>query len=191
MTARRGDLDPPGDPDTLAKTICLRLLTVQARSRAELAGRLRDKGIPDDSAERVLDRLAVAGLVDDQAFAESFVTAKHRDRGLGRSALRAELQRKGVDRAVAERAVADIDDDAEARRAAELVAKKLDSAMFAGPQAARRRLVGMLARRGYAPSVAARVVGEALRGYVDADEFALDDADPSTDGVGPAGDATG
>ncbi len=177
------DVDPPGDPDVLAKNICLRMLAVQARSRAELAAKLYERGIPVDSAERVLDRLGAAGLVDDAAFAESFVTIRHRDRGLGRAALRAELKRKGIDRSIVERAVGGIDDEAERRRAAELVAKKLDSAMFAGPAAARRRLLGMLARRGYSAAVSAHVIGEALRGYVDPEDLTGDDPDIVGDDV--------
>lgn len=169
--------DPPGNPEVLAKNLCLRLLTVQARSRAELATKLDQRGIPADVAERVLDRLAAVGLVDDAAFAESFVTSRQRDRGLGRSALRAELRRKGIDRTLADRAVAGIDDESERLRAAALVAKKLDSAMFAGPQAARRRLIGMLARRGYSSGIAAHVVGEALRGYVDPDDLLVAEED--------------
>ncbi len=156
-----------GDPEAAAKNFCLRWLTVRARSRAELATKLRERGIPDAAAERALDRLTDVGLVDDAAFAASFVTSRHRDRGLGRAALRRELRHKGVDRDLAEQALQAIDGDAERDRAAALVARKLDAAMFAGTEAARRRLLGMLARRGYSPSVAISVVNDALRGFAE------------------------
>lgn len=174
------DGDPPGDPVAVAKAICLRLLTARARTRAELATALARRGIPEEAAAAALERLGDIGLIDDEAFAEAFVSARHRDRGLGRSALRRELQRKGVDRVLAEQAVDAVDDDAERRRAAELVTARLDAALFAGTQAARRRLIGMLARRGYSPSIAIGVVNDALRGF--ADPIPLDDGD------GPAGD---
>lgn len=150
-----------------AKTICLRLLTSRARTRHELAEALRARGIPDEAAAQVLDRFADVGLIDDAAFAEVFVRSRHRERGLGRSALRRELERKGVDRTLAAEAASAIDDDDERERARELVIRKLDSAMFQGPAAARRRLLGMLARRGYGPSVAIPVVNDALHGYID------------------------
>lgn len=172
---RRPAAPKPGTEEATAKDICLRLLTGRARSRAELAGKLREREIPADVAERVLDRLSDLGLLDDAAYADAFVTSRHRDRGLGRSALRMELERKGIDRAVAEQAASAIDDDAERARAAELVAKKLDSAMLAGPAGARRRLIAMLARRGYSSSVAGSVVNDAMRGYAEpldsTDEF--------------------
>lgn len=167
--------DPPGDPIAVAKSICLRLLTARARTRAELAAKLAQRGIPEDAATAALDRLAEVGLIDDEAFAEAFVAARHRDRGLGRSALRRELHRKGVDRALADQAVAAVDDDTERKRAAELVAARLDPALFAGAEAARRRLIGMLSRRGYSPSVAISVVNEALRGFAEATDIPPDD----------------
>ena len=75
--------DAPGDPAAVAKSICLRLLTGAARPRAALATALRQRGIPDDVAAGVLDRLIEVGLIDDRAYAEAFVAAKHRDRALG------------------------------------------------------------------------------------------------------------
>lgn len=160
--------DPPGDPEAVAKAICLRLLTGAARSRADLARALHRREIPQQVADRVLDRFTEVGLVDDAAYAEAFVASKHRDRGLGRVALRTELRRKGIDPAVADRAVDAVDGEAERRRAEDLVAKRLDSALFAGLPAARRRLLGLLARRGYPASLAATVVDDALRGFTDA-----------------------
>jgi regulatory protein len=132
-----------------------------------LVTKLRDRGIPDDAAERALDRLVQVGLIDDAAYAAAFVASRHRDRGLGRAALRRELERKGIDRELADRALEAIDADAERSRAAQMVAKKLDSAMYAGTDAARRRLLGMLARRGYSPAVAIAVVNDALRGFAE------------------------
>lgn len=170
--------DDPGDPESVAKTICLRQLTGRARSRSELAETLRRREIPPEVAERVLNRFTEVGLIDDAAYAQAFVANKHRDRGLGRAALRTELRRKGIDGAAADRALQTIDGESERRRAAELVAKRLDSAIFAGLPAARRRLLGLLARRGYSASLAASVVSEALRGYTDPVELeAADEQD--------------
>lgn len=162
-----GEWSGTGNPETAAKNLCLRWLSVQARSRAELAAKLRERGIPDSAADLALDRLTDVGLIDDAAYAEAFVASRHRDRGLGRSALRRELERKGIDRDLADQALQSIDGDAERSRAAALVAKKLDSAMFAGTEAARRRLLGMLARRGYSSAVAIAVVNDALRGFAE------------------------
>jgi len=56
-----------------ARVLCLRLLTARARTRAELFGQLAKRGYPDDVSDRVLDRLAQVGLVDDIDFAQQWV----------------------------------------------------------------------------------------------------------------------
>lgn len=160
---------PEGDDAARARDIVLRQLAVMPRPRATLEAKLRAKEIPDDVATAVLDRYTELGLIDDRAFAELYVTAKHRDRGLGRHALRAELRRQGVAEDDLGDAVGAIDEDAERRRAEQLVEKRLASALAAGPEAARRRLLGQLARRGYPSSLAVSVVEAALAGARQAD----------------------
>jgi regulatory protein len=155
-------LDPPGDPETVARAICLRLLTDRARTRSELAAALRRRGIPTQVAERILSRFSEVGLIDDAAFAEQWVRSRHLTKGLGRHALAAELRRKGVDQETVGQAVAALDADAEARRARELVHRRLRS-INPKDQRAASKLLGMLARRGYPSGLAYRVVREALR----------------------------
>lgn len=157
----------PAQQSAAARAICLRLLTVAPRPRAGLAQALRRKEIPDDIAEAVLDRLTQVGLIDDVAYAHSFVRTKHRDRALGRSALRTELRRLGVDEESVADAVETVDPGAERARAQELISKRLDAAMGAGSVAARRRLLGLLGRRGYPPDIALSVVDDAIAGYAD------------------------
>jgi regulatory protein len=154
---------PPADPTAVARDICLRQLTLRPRSRAELAGILRRKGTPDDVAERVLDRLVEVGLLDDTAFAEMVVQSGHRHRSLGRRALSAELRRKGVADDTAAEAVAAIDSDDEESAARGLVERKLRSMPALDEPARIRRLMGMLARRGYPQGLAYRVIRDALR----------------------------
>ncbi len=143
--------------------MCLRLLTARARTRAELAGQLARRGYPDDVAGRVLDRLASAGLIDDAAFAEQWVRSRHRYAGRGRRALAAELRRKGVDDEVAAEALGEVDAAAERVRAEELVRKRLRREDLDGDRTkVARRLVAMLARRGYHQTMAYDVVRTAM-----------------------------
>lgn len=181
------EADPPADPETVARTICLNMLTTRARSRAELADALARKGVDDDLAGRVLDRLSAAKLVDDAAFAEQWVSSRHRHQGLGKRALAGELHRKGVDRETATSAVEEIDRDDERARARALVDRRLPSLARFEHAVAARRLVGMLARKGYDAGLAYGVVREALAERPDADGGpdgeALDDllSDPDSD----------
>jgi regulatory protein len=154
--------DPPADPVSAARTVCLNLLTTRARTRSELSGDLTRRGFDDDVIRGVLDRLVEVGLVDDADFAEQWVTSRHRHQGLGRRALADELRRKGVDQETAGVALAEIDRDDERARAGELVARRMPSMARLETAVAARRLVGMLARKGYAAGLAHDVVREAL-----------------------------
>jgi len=146
-----------------ARALCLRLLTARARTRAELSGQLAKRGYPGDVSDRVLDRLAAVGLVDDAAFAEQWVQARRSSAGKGRRALAAELHTKGVDNDVITKVLAGIDGGAERERAEQLVGVKLRRENLDGDQMrVARRLVAMLARRGYDQTLASDVVGAQL-----------------------------
>ena len=147
-----------------AHAVCLRLLTVRARTRRELAGRLAQRGYPEDVATTVLDRLAVVGLIDDEEFAAQWVRSRQANAGKGKRALAAELRTKGVDGEVIAAALDGIDADSERVRAEELVQRRLRREVLGDGDQAKvmRRLVGMLARRGYHQSMAVAVVTEAL-----------------------------
>ncbi|WP_232734337.1 regulatory protein RecX [Kitasatospora sp. CB02891] len=151
-----------GDPADRARDICLRLLTGAAKSRKQLADALRRKEIPDEVAEQVLSRLEEVGLIDDAAFAEAWVESRHAVRGLSRRALAQELRTKGVTGETAERALLQVDADDETDAARALVERKLRSTAGLDRDVRMRRLVGVLARRGYSEGLAFRVVREAL-----------------------------
>jgi regulatory protein len=150
------------DSERRARDIVYRLLAVRARSRSELTQALLRKGIEEAVADAVIRKFDKAGLVDDAAFAEDLVHEHQRNRGLGRKALAFELRRKGVDESVIAETLSTVDYESEADRARELVRRKLRT-MTATDKAARmRRLVGMLARKGYSEDMAFRVVREEL-----------------------------
>ena len=143
-----------------ARNLCLRLLTARARTRAELEGQLAKRGYPDDVSARVLNRLAKVGLVDDVDFAEQWVRSRRVNAGKGKRALAAELRTKGLDDDVITAALAGIDAAAERGRAEQLVRDKLRREKLGDDDDTKvaRRLVGMLARRGYSQTMAFDVV---------------------------------
>ncbi|MBE7325634.1 regulatory protein RecX [Nocardioides sp. Y6] len=153
---------PAADPEEVARKILLDQLTGQARSRKQLADKLAQRNVPEEIANRLLDRFEEVGLVDDEAFAQMWVDHRQSGKGLAGRALAQELRRKGVDDAIIKDAVATIDPEDEAAAARRLVAKKMRSMGGLDRQVATRRLVGMLARKGYSASMAYAVVREAL-----------------------------
>jgi len=178
----------PKDPTELAREICLRQLAVRPRTRAELATALRRRGIDDDVAAEVLDRYDEVGMIDDEAFARAWVTSRHHSRGLARRALAGELRRKGVDSEAVGDALDELDPQTEEETARALVARRLRVERTGTPEARFRRLVGMLARKGYPAGLAVRVVKEALAADEESAEFAGGiDSDALADGMEPLG----
>lgn len=176
------------DEAELARQICLRLLGVRPRTRAELASALARRGISEETARQVLDRYHEVGMIDDAAFARAWVSSRHQGRGLARRVLADELRRRGVDAEIASEALDQLDEATEAATARALVDRKLRT-MTGSPEAVFRRLVGMLARKGYPPGVAIRAVRDALAEQsAEAAEFAdqvdveaLIDSEPEVD----------
>ncbi|WP_326672867.1 MULTISPECIES: recombination regulator RecX [unclassified Streptomyces] len=161
-SSSRAEKEEPRDPVEQARNICLRLLTGTPRTRKQLADALRKREIPDEAAEEVLSRFEDVGLIDDAAFAGAWVESRHHGRGLARRALVRELRTKGVDSAVIDEAVGQLDSEQEEETARELVARKLRSTRGLERDKRLRRLAGMLARKGYGEGMALRVVRRAL-----------------------------
>ncbi len=150
------------DPYEVAREICLRQLSFRPRTRAELATALRKRGVAEEVARTVLDRYDEVGLIDDAAFSRAWVSSRHHGRGLARRALANELRQRGVDAEVASVALEDLDPDTEAATARSLVERRLRSMGSAPPEMVFRRLVSMLARKGYPAGVAIGAVKDAL-----------------------------
>ena len=152
------DPRPSGDAEAMARSLCLRALTTRAQTRKELADLLRSKGIPADVAATVLDRFTAVGLVDDAALAAGYAESRHRTLGLSRSALRQKLRERGVAPETAEAAVSHIDLEAEESAALALARRKLAMMKHVDPPTRARRLLAMLARKGYSASISHQVV---------------------------------
>ena len=146
----------------------LRLLAVRARSCDEMRTRLLRKDFATEQVDELIDRLLRERLLDDTDFATEWVRSRHEHGGKGRTALRHELRTKGVAAEVIEGALAEIDTDDERVQAMRLVEKKaarLDAVDLVDRDDRlrhRRRLVAMLARRGFPAPMSIEIVDEAL-----------------------------
>ncbi len=146
----------------MARRICLQQLEHAPRTRAELGALLAKRGVPHAAAEQVLERFTEAGLLDDARYAHLWVSSRHRGRGLAGRALAGELRRKGVEDELVRAAVDELDPGVELATARSLVARRLPATRGLPDHARVRRLVGLLARKGYSSGLALRVVREAL-----------------------------
>lgn len=156
---------PPADAEEVARKILLDQLTGQARSRKQLADKLASRDVPTEIAERLLDRFVEVGLIDDEAFARMWIASRQPGKGLASRALAQELRRKGIDDEIIREAIDEIDPDDELEAARALVRKKLRSLRNVDRTTATRRLVGMLARKGYGSGMAFAVVRDELEDF--------------------------
>ena len=153
----------------------LRLLDQRSRSRHELRERLLDHRRVKEGEEPpapeliddVLDSLQRSGLIDDEAFAHEWVRQRFERRGKSSSVLRRELQDKGVSAADQDAALEQIDEDDERELARGLAQKKARTVKSvpvdrAGRDKELRRIVGVLARRGFPESMALQIAKDAL-----------------------------
>ena len=153
--------DPEADPVAIARELVLRELTTRARSRAELEQKLARKGVPEAATREVLDRFTEVGLVNDEAFAGQWVEAAQR-RQRSRRGLRDELRHKGVDAETVSEAVAQVSDDDEYASALALARRRASATRGLALEVRHRRVLGALARRGFASGIAQRATRAAL-----------------------------
>jgi regulatory protein len=149
----------------------LRLLAVRPRTRRELQTRLVRAGFERDEVEAELDRLQAVGLVDDARFATEFVEHALDRRLEGRRSIAANLAARGLDRRLIDEALAGAHRD-DADRLDRLARARVDRLRGLAPEAAYRRLVSFLVRRGHDPGAARGAASRALRLDAEASESA-------------------
>jgi regulatory protein len=157
--------ESPDDQRYRAEKASMQSLTRRGMSRWELGKVLLARDLDEETVEFELDRLEGVGLIDDAALAETLVRTQHERKGLGRSALTAELRRRHIDQEQIDEALGLVGDDDEQTRATELAVKRAPQLRSLDSETAKRRLSGFLMRKGYSGSVVRAAVDEALTGH--------------------------
>ncbi len=142
------------------------LLGRQAYTAAEVRARLLRRSLPEADAQRVVERLLELGLLDDAAYAQSYVERRATQRG--RLALQQELSRKGVAQGLIDRALGERGDDDQRRAAVALLHKQAWRFEAAGGDdrdaaaRARAKAYALLVRRGFPPDAVREALEEVL-----------------------------
>lgn len=145
-----------------ARESALNLLSYRPRTAAELRLRLARKQYPEELVEACVSELVEKGLVDDGAFAESFVRDRVRFKPRGRRRLAQELRAKGVDAETAREAIGEVmerEETSELELAREAMRKWAPRA-GEDPRKAKQRLYGFLARRGFGGDTLRQILDE-------------------------------
>jgi regulatory protein len=159
------------DPDVIMEAAAA-FLAVRPRSVAETRGRLTHLGYPPVLCDQVVERLVTLGYLDDVAFSRAWVESRDRARPRGSLALRQELLRKGVPRAIIDGALDErgsasrpVEDDgtgaapatsleAEVQAARRLLDRRAATLeRESDPRRRRQKAYALLARHGFPPDV--------------------------------------
>ncbi|WP_394250244.1 regulatory protein RecX [Arthrobacter pityocampae] len=151
---------------SLARAVLLRQLALGARSRHQLERKLAERDVPSPIATALLDRFEEVQLIDDAEFARMWVRTRTAAKSLSRSSLRRELADKGIDVDLAEDALLQLSDEDEEEQARDVVRRKLRRGADLADRTVRekemKRLVGVLARKGYSPGRAFSIVRDVI-----------------------------
>jgi regulatory protein len=145
---------------TKARERALTLLDYRARSRTEIARRLKVAGFEEDVIEETLSRLEAVGLIDDAHFSKAWVNHRLTGSGMGRTRIRWELRQKGVPTEVAEEALSAIDEETEHQSALDKARRRWEKDPDLDDRTRRHRLASYLQRQGYDWGVITTILNE-------------------------------
>lgn len=145
----------------IAERNLTRKLGARSLSVREARGVVAERDLSRDAIDALLAEFLRRGYLDDAALAEQLVRAGVERKGQGRQVLAQTLAKRGIPRDVADTAIAGLPDD-DAERALAFARTRARGMRSVPADAALRRLVGQLSRRGYAGSAAMDAARQAL-----------------------------
>ncbi len=132
-----------------AKNYALSLLREEIQSKGQMETRLEQEGFTEQAIHTVITELIQAGNIRDRKYAENWVRRRQKSNPRGKTVLKQELVERGIDLKTAEKVVAEVEIEDEERLALELAQKRAKQYKRLPLHVAKRRLHGVLARRGF------------------------------------------
>jgi len=145
-----------------AEKALLKKLRSRSLSEREARGVLTEHGLDAHTVEAVVESFLRHGYLDDLRLAEHLAYVGADRKKQGRQAIAQTLSSRGIPREVVDAVLAETEDD-DAVRALEFARHKARSLRSLDHEVALRRLVGQLARRGYAGPIAMNAARAALQ----------------------------
>jgi regulatory protein len=145
-----------------AQATALQYLAARPRTAYEVRQKLHRSGVADQVTEQVIARLQARGVLDDTAYAHTYLASRLAGRGYGPQRLRRELQQRGIDRALVEEAVQQDLAAEDVLAAARTQAAKRWPRLARETDLAKRRqkLWAFLHRRGFPAAIVQQVLTE-------------------------------
>ncbi|WP_413334431.1 regulatory protein RecX [Brevibacterium sp. GP-SGM9] len=143
-----------------AKNTAMNMLAMRDHASQELREKLLKRDFLPDAVDELIAKLQKSKLLNDEEFAHRYVRAHRERRKLSQSVLRRELNKKGIPPEIISEAVDEVDGEEDLAR--EVAAKKAASTSRLAYEVRERRILGMLARRGFSSSICIKVTREVL-----------------------------
>jgi SOS response regulatory protein OraA/RecX len=156
-------VEEPAEPGRFERVnnVSMHALARRGMSSREMRDYLVGREFDGPAVDEEIERLESVGLLDDDSLAETLVRTLRDRKGLGRSAVTAELRRRHLDGDAIEEAMGGLDDD-ELERATAIAVKRAPQLRALDAVTAKRRLGAFLMRKGYSGSVISTAVQRAL-----------------------------
>lgn len=139
-----------------AKEKAVRFLTKKDRSQEEIISKLKEAGFDYNIALKAAEELRTIGYLDDSRYALKYINDRIRTKALSRKAVAYELERKGIDPEIIEKALSEfeIDDFEIALREAKRKFGKYDMS----DEKTAQKVYRFLAHRGFSHEITVKVI---------------------------------
>ena len=150
-----------------ARGVAYRYLGFSARSRAEIERRLEKDEFPPDVIAAVIVELEAQNYLNDAQFAQDWIADRADRKKYGKGRLKAELQRRGIDKELIEEAMEDVAEEEEVKRALAAARQKwhperIAEADHESRQAEKRKIAAFLQRRGFSWAIIKQVFAQLM-----------------------------
>ena len=127
-----------------------------------MAEKLQLKGFESGQIEGAITLLETAGLINDRALAADLLRYSVERKSLGKKGIRVFLARRGIDRELINKTLAAHAPEAEEHAALEFAERKIETLKKYPREVVKRRLWGMLQRRGFSSEVVHKTINAVL-----------------------------
>lgn len=156
----------PEKQETRARNVLLHQLARSAKSTSQLRKILEQREIDPEIADKVIERFTEVGLIDDAAYAETIVNSRRNYKGLAKSAIKRELNEKGVSQELVEEAISGITAEDDFESAKQLATRRFRQMAHLEKEVRTRRLAGYLQRKGYGSNAVFAAIKFAEEAYL-------------------------
>ena len=133
-----------------SRDYCLKLITIKDRTEKEIRTKLKEKNFDENTIEEEIEFLSNYGYINDNRYAQHFTSDAINIKKWGKSRIRTELLRRGVDRDVVDEVIEEAFSETDDDRLYTEMEKRFKNADFSNMKE-RTRIFNFYLRRGFSP----------------------------------------